>query len=264
MTRSWRGLTIGAAAAALLTAGGGAALTGATAAGASGRGAVIVPGASISTPSRVFAPAVATSSNSTLAGYRVIDSGGITSFDVTVKVPTLTCPTGGTYSAYLSSQAVGTVLAGGTFVHFECTGGAAKYVGFVTFAVGTTLVEKHFTVAAGNTLESQITVKVTKGKTHVHTMVTNETTAVVTNQNLSYTGITSLTTGWDITEHLGKAAVPPFPSPIAWSGATVNGTTLAAASATKYTMIRTGKTLVSTSALGTTGASFTNKFHAST
>jgi hypothetical protein len=262
MNHAWRRLSLGAATA-LLTAGTGVVLAGAPLAGASGGRTVVVPGATASTLSRAFAPAAATSTNSTLAGYRVTRSAGITSFDVTVKVPTLTCPKSGTYSAYLSSQAVGTVLAGGAFVHFECTSGAAKYAGFITFAEGTTLVEKHFAVAAGHTLESQITVSVAKGKTHVHTMVTNETTGAVTNQYLTYTGITSLTTGWDVMEHLGKAAVPRFASPVPWSGATVNGTTLKTAGASKYTMIRTGTVLVSTSALGATGASFTNKFHAS-
>ena len=197
------------------------------------------------------------------AGYRVTNPSGITSLDATVTVPPVTCPPTGSYSSYLSSQASGTTVSGGAFVHLACTNGVASYSGFVTF-VTVTNGTKHFAVAAGDTLHTQLTVTVTKkGTTAVHEVVTDETSGVVTTKAVAYAGVAVDTTAADVFEHVGNAAVPPFTT-ADWTAATANGLTLAAANASQYAMVETGVTLVSASALGATGSTFSVKFHAST
>lgn len=258
MIRSWRWLPVGAVVG-VVVAGAGTGLLAAPDAGASGSAGLLSPaGASALHPA--FSPA--TSSSSDVAGYRVENSAGITSFGATVTVPTLSCPKKGTYSAYLSSQVVGTTASGGSFVHLSCAGGAASYAGFIVFTTVTS-GDKHFTVAPGDTIEMQVTITVTKKDvTNIHASVTDQTSGKVTNLRVKYTGVALDTTGWDIFERVGKALVPPFTTD-AWSAAMSNGQTLQAADATHFNMTETGVTLVSASNLGATGSSFTNKFHTS-
>lgn len=259
MTSSWRRLSIGAAAAALAAAAAGAALVGPPVAGASGPTAILTPAGTGASRSAALAPKA---TNSSVAGYRVVNSAGVTSFDATVTVPAITCPPAGTYSGYLSSQVVGTTVSGGTFVHLSCAAGGATYTGFIVFTTVTNGL-KFFTVKAGNTIESQITLKATKkGTTTVHTRITDETTGVVTTKWVTYKGTALDTTAWDVFEHVGKASVPPFTTDT-WSGAQSNGVSLEAAGATHYNMTETGTLLVSASKLSSTGSSFTNAFHAS-
>lgn len=268
MNRSRRCMSFGAAAA-LSVAGTGAALTAAPVAGASGRTVALVPSGETS----ALVPATAlettgglaaggrTAVTSAVAGYKVVARSGITSFTAMMQVPTIACPSSGTYSAYLSSQVVGTFVSGGSFVHLACAAGTASYTGFVVYTTVTDGL-RGFTVAPGNTLESQIVLRVVKGKTTVHTTITDRTTGVVTSKWVTYTGIATDTTGWDVVEHLGTTPVPPF-SPSRWSGARSNGTTLRAAGATRSSMVQTGTLLVSASPLRPTGASFTTVFHTS-
>jgi hypothetical protein len=255
MTCSWRWLSIGAAAA-MSVAGLGAGVSMMTPdAGAAGSPELLAPnGTAALTP--------AASSSSDVAGYRVVDKSGVTSFSSTVTVPTLKCPKAGTYSAYLSTQVVGTTVSGGDFVHLACVAGAPEYTGFIVFTTVTN-GEKPFTVAAGNTLQWQITVKETKkSNTDVHTTITDTTTGVVTNKSVTYKGVAKDTTAWDVIEHVGKASVPPFGTN-PWSTAQSNGVTLEAAGATHYNMTETGTVLVSASKLGPTGSAFTDTFHKS-
>jgi len=263
MARSWRWLSLGAAAAALSVSGTGAALAGSPAAGASGPGALLVPqgaGASF-VPALAPAAAAAATTNNEEAGYRVIDSKGIKKFHAVMMVPAISCPSSGTYSGYLSSQVVGTTVSGGSFVHLACTAGAATYAGFIIYTTVTKGV-KDFSVAAGNTIESLIVETVVTGKTKIHTTITDKTTGVTTNKWVTYTGVAKDTTGWDVFEHLDKTSVPPFTSSH-WYGARSNRLTLAAAGAKHFNMTQTGTVLVSASPLAVTGASFTVTFHTS-
>lgn len=246
------------AVAAMLAGGAGLSFVGAPGAGASAT-TLIVPSADAG---RSAAAIPAVTKNNSFAGYRVTNAAGISSLNATMTVPIVTCPTTGPFSAYLSTQVAGATVSGGVFVHLECAGGVASYSGFVTFTTVTNGT-KHFAVAAGDTLQSQMAITVSKkGKTAVHETVTDETSGVVTTKDVGYTGVATVTTGSDIVEHTAKATVPPFGT-VSWTGATANGLSLAAAAATRYSMTRTGVTLVSASVLGATGSSFTNKFHAS-
>lgn len=260
MTRSWRKLSLGASAAALAAGGAGAALLGIPVAGASGAASALVPTGAGRTFATVLAPA--TVKNTEEAGYRVTNSAGITNFVATVTVPTLSCPSTGTLSGYFSSQIVGTTGSGGSFVHVACAAGAATYGGFITWTTVTTGT-KHFLVAPGDKLQTTMTVTTTKKDvTHVHTVVDDETSGVVTSLWVKYAGGATDTTGWDVFEHLGATGVPPFGT-ASWSDASSNGLSLQSAGATHVNMTQTGVTLVSTSALGSTGASFKNVFHTS-
>lgn len=240
MNCSWRRLSLGLAVVAVSAAGSGATLMGSTSAGATTR----------------------ISSSQSVAGYKV-SASSITSFSGTVTVPTLSCPSTGTYSSDLSVQLVGGI-SGGSFIRLTCKTGVAGYsafLGFATFPNGA----KTFTVAPGNTVQTQLTMKTAKGDSVGLVVVTNETTGVVTQKYVKADGkLAADTAGWEVFQHVGGAPVPPFGS-VNWSGASANGETFAAADAQRYQMVDTKKVvLVTTSVLGATGSTFTNRFKAST
>lgn len=241
MSRCWRWLSIGAAVA-CTAVGTSSVLVGANPAGAS--------------TSTTHAD-----SSKAVAGFHVAEAA-ITSLTGTVTVPKLSCPGSGSYSSDLSVQVVGQ-MAGGSFIRVACTAGVATYSAFVGFsAVNGT---KTFAVAPGNTVETQITISVSGGSTTATAVVANESTGVTTTKIIKKAKVLVDTVGWDIFQHVGGAPVPPFTSTVEWTGATVNGMSFQAAAAQRYDMVDTKKVvLVSSSVLGATGSSFSNKFHAST
>jgi hypothetical protein len=197
-----------------------------------------------------------------LAGYGVKGAAAITGLSGTFVVPTLECPTSGTYEVGLSVQVVGG-LSGGSFAQLGCTTGSASYSAIAAFA-GTKATE--IAVAPGNSITTDISLTSATGYTTVAETVTNGTTGVVVKKSERKKKALTDTAAWLIVQRINGtkgSPIPPFGT-LRWSGASVNGASLLAAAPHRYDMQGTTKdVLVSTQAIGSTGGSFTNTFVAS-
>ncbi len=226
--------------------------------------AVLVP---VPTSSPGFATASTTIKNTTQAGY-FSNPGAITSFDATVVVPTLVCPTTGALENDASVQIAGgtssSSFGAGSFIFLSCNSGVASYSAgtFVSSKTGEKTLSG--TVSAGDRMVTRITLATASGITTADVKLIDETTKTSVGIKGSSPALTS-SYGWDVFQGSGQSVID-F-GKLHWGGALVNGGTLAATNPTKY-VLATGTTststvLVSTSAIGSTGKTFTNKFLAS-
>lgn len=175
----------------------------------------------------------------------------------TVSVPALNC-TGvpGTLTDSLSMQTGGSSGEGGyVVVSLECNSGVATYAG--TYGIGNSVQRfLPFTPAAGDKINGRIT-----------TDTSGTVTVKVTDVTQALSGSWSASDpGTDSQAWLLFRGAPPIISfsKLSWTGVKVNGASISGDNPTSYTLVNSSNaTLVSTSALNSTGFGFTNKFMAS-
>jgi hypothetical protein len=266
------------------SAGVGLPLLGSTVAGAAGPGAVVAAPGGAGPQMSSDGVAVTTGNakaTTNVAGYGVGSTGtpatapSLTSIDGSVVVPALSCPTTGYYKSDVSLQILrrsDTTTTpdrgynGGSFITLTCTAGVASYSGLLGLA---TFGSKTFAVAAGNTITTDISLTSATGYTAVTMTATNQTTGVVTRKIIRKKKVVVDNAGWAILQRLrtGKTPfpfydVPPFGT-LNFSGVTVNGAALSAATPQKYYMEEGTKTkveLVQAKPIDATGSAFTDKF----